>query len=186
METPSGTIRARSAIVTVSTGVLQAGGIAFDPPLPDPVCEAVEALPMGLLSKIALARRGRRTGLACRRIARSIAASPNPDDAALSMHFWPRGQDHMVGFFGGRISWELARAGDRAAEDFARAQLRALFGSDADRAFAPGAVVTRWGTDPAFLGSYAYAGPGHVAARGAMAEPIARRPPRLRRRGLAR
>ena len=34
VETPRGTVTARSAIVTVSTGVLGAGAIAFDPPLP--------------------------------------------------------------------------------------------------------------------------------------------------------
>lgn len=172
VETQAGTIRAQACIVTVSTGVLQSGAIAFDPALPPPVAQAIADLPMGLLSKIALRAAGEdRLGLAANcSVDRRIA---NPDDAALSMHFWPRGQDHMVGFFGGRISWELARAGDAAAEDFARSQLRALFGSRADRAFAPGAAVTRWGTDPAFLGSYAYAGPGHVAARSALAGPIA-------------
>ena len=172
VETPSGTIRARACIVTVSTGVLGAGAIAFDPPLPSPTQRAIAALPMGLLSKVALRAAGEdRLGLppGCS-VDRRIAG---PDDAALSMHFWPRGQDHMVGFFGGRTSWALARGGAGAAEAFAREQIRALFGSRADRAFAPGAVATGWGTDPAFRGSYAYAGPGDAGARAAMTEPLA-------------
>src|SRR5215469_6401695 len=48
VETPRGTITARSAIVTVSTGVLAAGAIAFDPPLPPGTQAAIHALPMGL------------------------------------------------------------------------------------------------------------------------------------------
>jgi monoamine oxidase len=172
VETPAGTIRARAAIVTVSTGVLAAGGIVFTPALPDAVQGAIDGLPMGLLSKVALRAAGDdRLGLpASCSVDRQVA---EPDDAAMSLHFWPGGQDHMVGFFGGRIAWEIAREGEQAAEDFARSQIRVLFGSKADAAFRPGAVVTGWGTDPAFLGAYAYARPGHVAARGAMAAPIA-------------
>ncbi len=170
-ETPAGTLRARAAIVTVSTGVLASGGIAFDPPLPERVQRAIAALPMGLLSKIALTAAGAdRLGLppGCvvdRRIT-------GPDDPGMSLHFWPGGRDHVVGYVGGRTSWELARAAEGAAEDFARGQIRALFGTRADQAFAPGAVVSGWGTDPAFLGAYAYAGPGQVAARRAMAESV--------------
>jgi monoamine oxidase len=172
VETEAGTIRANACIVTVSTGVLRSGAIAFDPALPAPVAQAIAELPMGLLSKVALRAAGEdRLGLPANcSVDRRITG---PDDAALSMHFWPRGADHVVGFFGGRLSWALAREGEAATEDFARSEIRALFGAEAERAFAPGAVVTRWGTDPNFLGSYAYAGPGHVAARSAMAEPIA-------------
>jgi monoamine oxidase len=47
-----GSVAARAAIVTVSTGVLAAGGIAFDPPLPVATQAAIHALPMGLLTKI--------------------------------------------------------------------------------------------------------------------------------------
>jgi monoamine oxidase len=40
-----------AAIVTVPLGVLKAGAIAFDPPLPDGHAHAVEALGFGVLSK---------------------------------------------------------------------------------------------------------------------------------------
>jgi len=40
--------------VTVSIGVLQSGMIEFDPPLPQWKQDAIDALPMGLLNKIAL------------------------------------------------------------------------------------------------------------------------------------
>ncbi len=171
VETPSGRITARACIVTVSTGVLASGKIRFDPELPATAAEAIAALPMGLLSKVVLRAAGDdRLGLpgACG-VDRRVSG---PDDAALSMHFWPEGQDHMLGFYGGRTSWEIARAGKGAAEAFARGQIRVLFGETADRAFRPGAVETGWGADPCFLGAYAYAGPGNSGARRAMSAPF--------------
>ncbi len=58
VETPRGTLSAGAAIVTASTGVLAAGGIAFDPPLPAEVQACVAALPMGLAMKVALRATG--------------------------------------------------------------------------------------------------------------------------------
>ncbi|WP_431268543.1 FAD-dependent oxidoreductase [Dankookia sp. P2] len=54
-----GVLRARAAIVTVSTGVLAAQGIRFEPALPNPVQEAIAGLPQGLLSTVALRAAGR-------------------------------------------------------------------------------------------------------------------------------
>lgn len=49
------TLAGAVAIVTVPLGVLQAGAIAFDPPLPDEKTAAISALGMGLLDKLWLA-----------------------------------------------------------------------------------------------------------------------------------
>ncbi len=165
--TDAGTLAARACIVTVSTGVLRAGGIGFDPPLPEAQRAALEGLPMGLLSKVAL---------------RPAAPALSPgsslyrrlgDPGERAMFFsHSRLQDYLVGFFGGRAAWELAAAGPAATEDFARAELRALLGAEAG--FGP-AVVTDWAADPAFLGAYAYARPDCVAARAAMDAPLAQR-----------
>jgi monoamine oxidase len=170
---PFGTLAARAAIVTVSTGVLRAGGIAFAPRLPEAQRAALDGLPMGLLSKVAIRAAGPdRLGLLpgtslYRRLA-------DPAEPAMFFSLWPQGQDHAVGFFGGRAAWALARAGDAATVAFARAELRRLLGAQADTAFSD-AVVTGWGTDPAFLGAYAYARPGNVTARAAMDAPLAGR-----------
>ncbi len=51
---PLGEVAADAAIVTVPLGVLQAGTIVFDPPLPDGHREALERLGMGLLDKVVL------------------------------------------------------------------------------------------------------------------------------------
>ena len=169
-----GRLTARAAIVTVSTGVLRAGGIAFAPGLPDPARAALDGLPMGLLSRVALPaagddRLGIRPGTSLyRRVT-------DPAERAIFFSLWPQGAPYVVGFFGGRAAWDLAREGEAATAAFAHAELRRLLGGRADAAFGEAAVVTTWGTDPAFLGAYAYAKPGCVAARGAMAAPLAER-----------
>ena len=169
-ETACGTISARAAIVTVSTGVLAAGGIAFDPPLPPAIEDALHGLPMGLLTKVALpSRDGDRLGLPA---PASLQRQVPRGEPAMFFHAWPAGRDHIIGFIGGPAAWDLARAGPAATEDFARAELRRRLGAAAERSLGP-AVVTGWGTDPAHFGAYAYARPGCFPARAALAQPLA-------------
>ena len=160
-----GSLRAAAAIVTVSTGVLAARGIRFEPELPDDVQAAIAGLPQGLLSKVALRAAGEgRLGLGpFARLGRQVAG---PGDAPMSWMLWPWGRDHAVGFIGGEMAWALAREGPVAAEAFARTDLARYFGSaEVARAFAPGAVVTGWAEDPCFLGAYSHARVGQYGAR---------------------
>jgi monoamine oxidase len=168
--TPRGTLTCKACIVTVSTGVLAAGAIRFSPDLPDLVSDAIAGLPMGLLTKVALRAAGddRLDLPSFCSVDRPVALG----EAAMFFNAWPFGHDHLVGFVGGTAAWGLARAGNKAAEDFARSELRRLFGARADRAFRPGAVVTGWGTDPLTLGAYCYARPGAAAARRVLAQPL--------------
>jgi monoamine oxidase len=168
--TPLGTVTAHACIVTVSTGVLAGGGVAFAPALPQPQQQAIAGLPMGLLTKVALgAPAGERLGLAQgTSLYRRVAA---PGDPTMTFVAWPGGADHLVGFVGGAAAWDLCRAGPAAAEAFARAELRALLGADA-AANISGAVVTGWGNDPWHRGAYAYARPGQMEARAAMDAPV--------------
>lgn len=163
LETPSGTLRAGACIVTVSTGVLRAGGIAFAPELPDGHRAALDGLPMGLLTKVALAAAGPdRLGLpeqcsVTRRLERRHAPW-------MSFVAWPAGAAHVIGFVGGSTAWALARDGRAATEAFARQCWTDAMGPAAGGALGA-AVVTNWATDPAYLGAYAYARPGHAGAR---------------------
>jgi len=160
IETPRGTVRAAACIVTVSTGVLASGAIRFAPALPFAVQAAIAGLPMGLLSKVALRASGPdRFGLAS---STSLVRQMRIDGPTSAFIAWPRGADHVLGFVGGRTAWAVA-ADPAAAEDFARAELRAMLGSAAR--FDGGAVVTGWGTDPFTLGSYAFAPPGMAGMR---------------------
>jgi monoamine oxidase len=172
-ETEHGTITARSAIVTVSTGVLGAGAVAFDPPLPAATLAAIHALPMGLAMKVAL----RATGpdrldlpLHCS-LDRQVKWSGEP---TMAFQCWPYKRDYIQGWIGGPVAAELARAGDAAAVDFALGQLRTLFGSRVDRLFASGThLVTHWEADPYIRGAYSFAHAGDAGARTALAQPLA-------------
>jgi monoamine oxidase len=169
----AGRLTARAVIVTVSTGVLRTGAIRFDPALPDAQRAALDGLPMGLLTKVALRMQGaERFGLAPgvslhRRLA-------DPSEPAMFWLMWPQGRDHVIGFTGGRPAWDLSRAGVAATEAFARAELDRMLGPGTAAQFGP-AVVTRWGDDPAACGAYAYARPGCMEARAAMDAPLAGR-----------
>ncbi len=166
LETAQGRIRAKAAIVTVSTGVLRSGGIAFSPALPVRWQQALHALPMGLLSKIVLTPRpGAALPLPPGSVARRQLA---PGESGVFFHIGALGARHVVGFYGGDIAWHLADS--RAATDFARAEWRRLFGASADAIFTR-ATATAWGTDPLFRGAYAYAIPGGTHARAALAQP---------------
>jgi len=164
VETPRGTLRAAACIVTVSTGVLAGGAIRFDPPLPQAVQAAVDGLPMGLLTKVALPADGDgRLGVADNS---TLARQVTVGEAGMTFNAWPLGRAHLVGFVGGRAAWAVA-GDDAAAEDFAREQVQAMLGAVR---LGAGAVVTGWGTDPVARGAYAYARPGHAGARAALAD----------------
>ena len=161
---PWGSLRAGRAIVTVSTGVLAAGGIAFTPGLPKPTSQAILGLPMGLLTKFAFRLRGGAGLPAFHSAARAVsAAAPHP----MGWIFRPFGADLVFGFVGGDHAWELSRV--RGTEAAARADFAAIFGSDA---VLGEAVISDWGTNPLFLGSYSHARPGHHASRARLATPL--------------
>jgi monoamine oxidase len=170
LQGPRGTVRARACIVTVSTGVLAAGAIRFDPTLPTGVQDAIAGLPQGLLSKVALRAAGTdRLGLPpFGRLGRRVEGE---NDRPGSWVLWPFGRDHAICYIGGEAAWRLAREGPAAADAFARAELARYFGAArVESAFRPGAVATRWGDDPLFLGAYSHALVGHSGARAVLRE----------------
>lgn len=167
-----GRVTAGACIVTVSTGVVASGALRFDPPLPPSVTDSIAALPMGLALKVALRANGPdRLDLPphCS-VDRQVARG---GDTLMPFQCWPFGRDYVQGWVGGSVAWELAKAGEDAAADFALAQLRALLGSRVDRLFQGGGrLVTRWDADPWARGAYSYCLPGHADARRRLAEPL--------------
>jgi monoamine oxidase len=170
VETPQGTVTARAAIVTVSTGVLGAGLIRFDPPLPPEKQQAIADVPMGLLVKAPLQFKGGLFDL--------------PENGWLTYHTTgreacyfltrPFGYDLLIGFMGGGFGWELSAAGAAAGVDFALGELRKLYGSEVDKTFVKG-TMTMWASDPWTLGAYASAMPGKTRQRGVLGQPLADR-----------
>lgn len=170
VDTCDGTLAAQAVIVTVSTGVLNAGSIQFTPDLPVATQEAIGNLPMGLLNKVALQFDKTRLGFIANNWLTHWVPNEMPAEAAYFLT-WPFGFDYMVGFIGGEFGWELSAAGEAAAVDFALGQIVKIAGSDAQKAFVKGAL-TGWADDPNTIGSYAAARPGHYSARSALAVPV--------------
>jgi len=164
LKTSAGEISASGCIVTVSTGILAAGGIAFIPELPPKLQDAVAGLPMGLLTKVALPTAGAdRLGLPDWSVVdRRLSHRGEP---AMIFNLWPGGGNYAIGFIGGQTAWDLAGR-EAEAIDFARGEMVRCLGGRARQVFATaGAVVTGWGTDPCTLGAYCYALPGQAGAR---------------------
>jgi monoamine oxidase len=168
LETDRGTIRARAAIVTVSTTVLGRGDIRFDPALDDHL-QAATQLPLGLANKVFLS------------VAQpeSVPAESHllgrADRAATGSYYMrPFGRPFIEAFLGGTWARELEAAGDAATTAFAIDELRDLLGADFARGLSP-LAVTRWGHEPTIGGSYSHACPGHAPARTVLAAPPSER-----------
>lgn len=165
-----GSIAAKAAIVTVSTGVLAAGGIAFDPPLPEATQAAIHDLPLGLLTKIAF-RADHPDAPRLPPFASLRRAVERDGDRPMSWIARLFGDPVMTAFCGGAQAWEMV--GDPAqAEACARTEAAGIFGARAAAALG-GATVTRWAEDPLFRGAYSHAVPGAQAARATLATPLA-------------
>jgi monoamine oxidase len=170
-ETPHGSVSAKAAIVTVSTGVLAAGTIAFDPALPAPVQDCVDALPMGLAMKVAMRATGpdRLDLPPYSTVARQVSRR---GDRLVPFQCWPHGRDYVQSWIGGSVAWDLARAGEAAAVDFTLERLRAIFGGRVDPLFRGGGhLVTRWDADPFVLGAYSWVPVGQADARRRLGQP---------------
>ena len=170
VETHAGTIEAKAVIVTVSTGVLAAGAIRFDPALPEWKEAAIGEVPMGLLAKIPLLIRGDRFGIAP--FQNILVETPGLQD--IYFLSWPFDTNLMVGFVGGLFGWQLSAAGEDAAIDFAKERLGQAFGSGAPKKVVRG-LFTNWAGNPLTRGAYAAALPGHSVAREPLGLPLSGR-----------
>lgn len=170
VETTAGIIAARACIVTVSTGVLGAGGIRFVPDLPAERQQAIADVPMGVLEKVGLLFDGARFGLPEAGFLTPLSDGPVP---APDCHFltFPTGHDHVTGFVGGSFGRDIAAEGEAAAIDFALAEFVRAVGSDARRHFLRG-QFTGWSRNPLTMGAYSAARPGRHAARTVLAAPL--------------
>lgn len=167
LHTKKGTIRARRALVTVSTGVLGAGDIRFDPALPAAKLAAIEGLPLGTHNRIGLA------------FDRDCFGSDAPKGVAMisegeetiAFGIRPFDQNYAVAYTGGRFALWLERAGVAAAVDLARERLGKMFGSDVPK-HVTRHIVTAWHGDPWIRGSYSAALPGQGHQRAELARPL--------------
>lgn len=170
VETTDGTIRAKACLLTVSTGVLNAGKIKFTPELPVWKQEAIANIPMGLLMKIPLMFDGARLGLNDNYWAQYRMPEDQPGEA-VSFLAWPCGLDYIMAFAGGDFAWNLYAEGQQAVVDYALNELVRLVGSDARKHF-KGGFASDWADNPNVLGAYGVVKPGAFNARREIGKPI--------------
>lgn len=165
LDTNRGTIRARAAIITVSTEVLAKSTIRLEPAVDDHLHAAAQ-LPLGLADKVFL------------EMADPEAIPPEShlvgriDTAATGSHYMrPYGRPIIETFLGGENARVLE---DTDAAAFAIDELRSLLGSDFARDLTP-IATTRWAAKPTIGGSYSHALPGQHSARAVLAAPVSER-----------
>jgi monoamine oxidase len=168
--TSQGELAAPKVVVTIPLGVLQAGGIVFEPALSAAKQHALERLGMGVLDKCYL------------RFAAPFwrdddtdwigRVSETPGEWAEYLNLQRAlGQPILLAFHAADQARALERLDDAQTVDAALAALRTCYGG---RVSAPtGHLVTRWAADPFARGSYSFIRPGGSPRdREALAAPI--------------
>ncbi|CAM2064713.1 FAD-dependent oxidoreductase [Sulfidibacter corallicola] len=150
-------VQADFAIVTVSLGVLQAGNIAFNPPLPAEKRRSIERMRMGLLNKIVLDfdLTGpwpiEREGL-------GFLSHDVGGGLAIVNLFPATGTRTLMAFVAADTARHMEDEPDRRQVARVMRSLRAAYGTDFPEP--RGWLVTRWAANPHTRGSYSYLPPG--------------------------
>jgi monoamine oxidase len=167
VETPSGKIAARAAIVTVSSNVLAAGNIKFNPDIPKRTLDAAAKLSLGSYDRIALQMPGNPLGLA-----RDDIIIEQSNSTRTALLYANIGSSSLCSIdVAGSFGRDLSAQGEKAMVAFAVEWLTKLFGSDAATAVKKSSA-TRWNAVPYALGAMSAAGPGAQASRKVLTEPI--------------
>jgi monoamine oxidase len=167
VETPSGKIAARAAIVTVSSNVLAAGNIKFNPDIPKRTLDAAAKLSLGSYDRIALQMPGNPLGLA-----RDDIIIEQSNSTRTALLYANMGSSSLCSIdVAGSFGRDLSAQGEKAMVAFAVEWLTKLFGSDAAAAVKKSSA-TRWNAAPYALGAMSAAGPGTQASRKVLNESV--------------
>jgi monoamine oxidase len=168
LATPLGAVRARAAIVTVSTAVLAGGAIGLPREL-DAWRHAAACLPLGRNEKLFLEIVGEGPFMPETRVI------GNPRDSRTGVYYIrPFGWSVIECFVGDEGARMVEDMGPAAGFAYAIDQLAALFGSSVRRNLRP-LVASNWGQMTYVGGAYSHALPGNVGARKDLALPFEQR-----------
>ena len=175
VESDRGRIRAKACIVTVSTGVLASGDLRFVPELPAGKVDSFHGISMGLYDHIALLFDENVLGTGPDEYLLYNASTHGAHSPALmGLLTNVSGTGLTLADVGGDFAGELEEAGGEAAIDFAKSELRKMFGGAIERRLVK-AHFTRWGRNPLTRGSYASAEPGAFPLRSVLRQPVGAR-----------
>lgn len=167
VETPSGKVVARAAIVTVSSNVLASGGIKFTPDIPKRQLDAAVKLSLGSLDRIVLQLEGNPLGLG-----RDDIIIEQSDSTQTGLLFANMAASSLCAIdVGGSFGRDLSAQGEAAMVAFAKEWLTGLFGSEVAAAVGKSST-TRWNAAPFTLGAMSSAAPGGQGSRKILTEPF--------------
>jgi len=167
VETPTGKIAARAAVITVSSNVLTAGSIKFTPDIPKRQLDAAAKLSLGSYDRIALQLPGNPLGLA-----RDDIIIEQSNSTRTALLFANMGSSSLCSIdVAGSFGRDLSAQGEKAMIAFAIEWLTKLFGSEAASAVKKSSA-TRWNAAPFALGAMSSAIPGGQPSRRVLSEPI--------------
>jgi monoamine oxidase len=167
VETPSGKIVARAAVITVSSNVLVADKIKFDPEIPKRALDAAAKLSLGSYDRIALQMPGNPLGLA-----RDDILIEQSNSTRTALLYANMGGSSLCSIdVAGSFGRDLSAQGEQAMVAFAREWLTKLFGSEAVAAIKKSSA-TRWNASPFVLGAMSVAAPGTQPSRKILTDPI--------------
>ena len=170
VHTGRGAVRARTVLCTVSTGILGAGEIEFEPRLPDWKTAAIENLPMGTENKMGVYFDTDVFGPE----GRGYYSTWREDGSWAKVHANVLGLDTASVFVCGRHAIWLEKQGQQAGHDFAVDRVADVFGNGI-RKHVSRSIVTSWTTDPWTRGSWACAKPGQAHQRASLRQAVDRR-----------
>jgi monoamine oxidase len=167
VETPSGKIAARAAIITVSSNVLSAGNIKFTPDLPKRQLDAAAKLSLGSYDRIALQLPGNPLGLV-----RDDVIIEQSNSTRTALLFANIGGSSLCSIYvAGSFGRDLSAQGEKAMAAFAVEWLTKLFGSEVAAGIKKSSS-TRWNAAPFALGAMSVAAPGAQPSRKILTEPM--------------
>lgn len=154
ISTSRGEVRASRVIVTLPLGVLQAGAVSFDPPLPEAKQQAIRSLGMGVLNKCYL-----RFERAFWDVEADWINYVPPAGRKGAWAEWlslarTTGKPVLLGFNAAQFGAQIETWSDAEIVADAMRTLRIMYGNAIP---APSDwQITRWGSDPYARGAYSY------------------------------
>jgi monoamine oxidase len=157
--TDRGTFQADFAILTLPLGVLKAGSVRFEPPLPDDKRSTIRRLEMGLLNKVIL----KFAKASWPDIGNFGFMSNTPGEFPMFLN-WQHFAKHpvLIGFVGAKYAQELEKESDTRQVEIAMAVLRKIIGPTLPNPVA--FKVSRWSQEKFTGGSYSYLPVGSTLA----------------------
>jgi monoamine oxidase len=162
-------LAAATAIVTVSTNVLSAKKIKFNPELPRRQLDAAAKLKLGSYDHIALELPDNPLGLRADELV--FEKSKGPRTGALFAN--AGGSTLCMVDVAGSFGRDLSAKGEKEMVAFALEWLTGLFGTDIKNTVRR-THATRWNEEPNVLGAFSAASPGGQPSRKILMEPLNR------------